>query len=571
MYINQKKRLMSSRKNRPISTRLASALVVSLVTMGIGAFTPVFAAAPTLSDTKTKGGEGKYVLTRPALVVGIFVEGLDADYIHLLRDNFGKDGFNRFIKDGVSIENIDYGTDVDVTAATAILMTGASPSVNGIPAARAWDTETRSDYPILLDPANIGNFTDETFSPGALKVSTLSDEVRIADGGLGVVHSVAPDAQVAILLAGHAGNSGFWLNEFSGKWSTSTYYRDVPAAIAARNYGVTLSSRLDTISWVPSRPLDEYPDLPEYKKLFPFRHTYPVKDPNRFRAFKASAPGNHEVAKVGVDYISTLKLGERGVTDMLNLGFNVSPYLYGREPDNRVETMDAYLRLDSDIASIVKAVEKGPGLDNAVIFIAGTPGPSGSKRDDERWNLPAGQFSPRRAMSLLNIYLIALHGNGEYVSGYYDGYFFLNRKFIKEQGLDERQLRRESADFLIRMSGVTAAYTIDDILERRAGEDAQALQRNTSVDHAGDVLVAINPGWEISDGANETGPENHLPVIRNVATTSPVFILAPNVVPRTIDSTVDARVIAPTVARILRIRSPNAASLPPLRLTTPKK
>ena len=192
-------------------------------------------------------------------MVGIFVEGLDADYIHLLRDNFGKDGFNRFIKDGVSIENIDYGTDVDVTAATAILMTGASPSVNGIPAARAWDTETRSDYPILLDPANIGNFTDETFSPGALKVSTLSDEVRIADGGLGVVHSVAPDAQVAILLAGHAGNSGFWLNEFSGKWSTSTYYRDVPAAIAARNYGVTLSSRLDTISWVPSRAVSSRP------------------------------------------------------------------------------------------------------------------------------------------------------------------------------------------------------------------------------------------------------------------------------------------------------------------------
>ncbi|MCM1077532.1 MAG: alkaline phosphatase family protein [Bacteroides sp.] len=557
---------MSTRKNHPLSSRLATVLVVSLVTMGIGAFNPALAALPAVSVPVVTGSrEGSYTLTRPALVVGIFVEGLDADYIHLLRNNFGKDGFNRFIKDGITIEDIDYGTAIDATAATALLMTGAAPSVNGIPSSRVWDTETKSDYPILLDPANIGNFTDETFSPASLKVSTVSDEVRIADGGIGLVHAVAPDAQIAIILAGHAGNSGFWLNEFNGKWSTSTYYRDVPAAIAKRNYGVTLSSRLDTLTWTPSRPLEEYPDLPEYKKLFPFRHTYPARDVNRYKAFKESAPGNHEVAQIGIDYITSLKLGSRGVTDMLNLGFNVSPYLHGRDADNRVETMDAYLRLDSDIASIVKAIEKGPGLDNSVIFIAGTPGPADSKRDDAQWKVPAGQFSPRRAMSLLNVYLIALHGNGEYVSGYYDGHFFLNNKAIKDNGLDERLIRRESAEFLARMSGVTSAYTIDDIMERRAGENPQALQRNTSVTHAGDVMVNINPGWVISDVMSDTDTDSQIPVIRNVATTTPVYILAPDIEPKTIEGAVDARVIAPTVSRILRIRSPNAASLPPLR------
>ena len=100
----------------------------------------------------------------------------------------------------MTIEDVNYGTDLDATAATAMLMTGAAPSVNGVPAARAWDTETKSDYPILLDQAKIGNFTDETFSPSSLRVSTISDEVRIADGGIGLVHSVAPDAQIAIFL-----------------------------------------------------------------------------------------------------------------------------------------------------------------------------------------------------------------------------------------------------------------------------------------------------------------------------------------------------------------------------------
>lgn len=330
---------------------------------------------------------------------------------------------------------------------------------------------------------------------------------------------------------------------------------------------MTLASRLDTLAWTPSMALDRYPDLPDYKKLYPFRHTFPARETDRFKAFKTSAPGNREVAAIGLDYITSLKLGTRGVTDMLNLGFNVSPYQYGREADNRIETMDAYLRLDSDIAHIVRAVEKGPGMANSVIFIAGTPAPTGGKRDEERWNIPSGQFSPRKATSLLNMYLMAIHGNGDYVSGYHNGYFFLNRKLLKDRNIDESSIRREAADFLARMSGVSAVYTLDDIMARRAGDEPLALQRNTSPVHAGDLLVMVNPGWEISDSADDEVNKTQNPVVRCVATTSPVYILAPAVSTQSIDSTVDARAIAPTVTRLLRIRSPNAASVPPLRLS----
>lgn len=550
------------RKTLPITTHLASVLVASLVTMGIGVFSPATISAARPAATGSKQAPAK----RPTLVVGIFVEGLSSDYINLLRENFGKDGFNRFIDNGVTIENVDFGPGIDATAATAMLVTGAAPGVNGIPAARVWDTEAKIDYPILLDPEKIGNFTNETLSPSALKVSTVSDEIRIADGGLGLVHAVAPDAQIAIILAGHAGNSGFWINDVNGKWSTSTFYKDTPTAVTKRNYGITLSSRLDTLAWSPAQSLDRYPDLPDYKKIYPFRHTFPSREANRYKAFKASAPGNREVTAVGVEYISSLELGKRGFTDMLNLAFTVAPYQYGRDADNRLETMDAYLRLDSDIANIIRAVEKGPGLDRTLLFIAGTPAPAGGKRDEERWNIPSGQFSPRRAISLLNMYLMALHGNGDYVNGYHNGYFFLNRKLMKERDLNDVEIRREAADFLARMSGVSSVYTIDDILARRAGDEPLALQRNTSPNHAGDLLVMVNPGWEISDGDIDNPTQVQLPVVRNAATTSPVYILSPGVSATTIDATVDARAIAPTVTRLLRIRSPNAASLPPLRI-----
>lgn len=538
-----------SRKDLTINARIVCAILASLVSIGAKAAQPgVKAPAP-----------------RPTLVVGIFVEGLTAEYVDLLRSNLTDSGFNRLIADGVTIRNVDYGPGIDATAATAILVSGASPSVNGIPGAKAWDSTTKREYPVLLDPALAGSYTERQLTPAPMLVSTLSDEVRISDGGLGQVHSIALDPQQAILLAGHAGNSSFWISDIDGTWTSSTYYRETPSSISRRNVGLTLASRLDTMAWEPSIALDRYPDLPEYKKLYPFRHTFPARSVDRFKVFKSSPMANREIAATAAEYISAMPLGKRGVTDMLSIGLDVSPYLYGREADNRIETMDAIIRLDRDIASIIQAVEKGPGMANTLLFVAGTPAPSGSKRDEERWNIPSGQFSPRKAISLLNMYLMALHGNGEWVTGYHNGFFFLNHDLIKERGISESDLRREGAEFLSRMSGVSDVYTIDDILTRRAGDDPNALHRNISPLHAGDLLVMVNPGWEISDGNEETattGNETQLPVVRWQATTSPVYILAPSVEASEITGRVDARAIAPTLARILRIRSPNAASQP---------
>ena len=130
------------------------------------------------------------------------------------------------------------------------------------------------------------------------------------------------------------------------------------------------------------------------------------------------------------------------------------------------------------------------------------------------------------------MYLMALHGNGEWVSGYHNGFFYLNRSLIKERGMNDADLRREGAEFLARMSGVSDVYTLDDIIARRAGDDPTALHRNISANHAGDLLVMVNPGWEVTDGEEyesvKTAEERaQLPVVRWQATTSPVYILSP--------------------------------------------
>ena len=119
------------------------------------------------------------------------------------------------------------------------------------------------------------------------------------------------------------------------------------------------------------------------------------------------------------------------------------------------------------------------------------------------------------------------------------------------------------------MTGVDRVHTLDDIIAGHAGEKAEALRRNTVGSSAGDLLIEVAPGFEIIDDYNELAPTaGHSGMVScSAAATAPVFIFAPDVAAQTIGTPVDARAIAPTVARILRIRSPNGAAAPALVLT----
>lgn len=500
--------------------------------------------------------------TRPRLVVGIMVDGLNDDYLQLLRHKFGTDGFNRLLTQGLVVRDVEFGTALDDAAATAAIYTGTAPAINGIGGARSYDPEKRRAVATLNDASKIGNYTNETYSPAAIRVSTLSDEVRIDGDGVGQVHAIAPEAAQAIIMAGHAANSSFWLNDLTGQWATTTYYKDVPTTIQDINYRTPLATRLDTMSWSPALSLDAYPCLPQHKRYYAFKYVFPHSDGDRYKRFKTSPKINDEITSIASRYITSMTLGTRDAIDMLNIAYTLQPYSGAKDPDTRLETMDAYLKLDADLGRLLKVIDKSVGMDNAVIFMAGTPEKPSPVRDDPKWALPAGEFSTRRAISLLNVYLMAIYGNGDWVQGYHNGHLYLNRKLIKERDHDIRKMRADAADFLSRMSGVSRVHTIDDITSGRAGINPEATRRNTVAATAGDLLITVNPGWVTVDDTLTPAQQT---VNRAASTTAPFILLSPDVEARTIDTPVDARAIAPTVARVLRIRSPNAAEMSPVR------
>lgn len=541
------------RKEFYIQQRLLQLLVASMVSLSIPA------GAATAASVASE---------RPALVLNLVVDGLDREYVEHLMQHFGEGGLRKLFGEGVVFNNVDFGTSLPTAAATSVLMTGASPQITGITSDLIYNPEKKRPVPAMYDENTLGNFTDETYSPVALRVSTIADELKIAGGGTSQIFSIAPDPSQSIILAGHSGNNAVWLSDRNANWATSTYYRDVPTVISYRNRLNPLSQRIDTMTWQPSAATLTLPLIPEWVRQYPFKHTV-GRDPQwKVVKYKNSPLYNNEATAVAREYLSQLALGKHGGTDMLSVAYSVEPYLFTKYADSQFETADAYIKLDRDIASLLSEVDRTVGLHNTIVLLAATPPEPTGRREDPKWRLPHGEYSPRKAMSLLNLYLIALHGNGEWVSGYYDRYFYLNRDLIKERQLTLADIQRETADFLKRMAGITEAYTIGDILDGHAGENPQALRRNTSYHTAGDVLVEIAPGWEIVETEfNNAYTLNDISIVtRGVAPTASVVILAPGVEAREIDTPVDARSIAPTMARLLRIRSPNGASLPPVKL-----
>ncbi len=536
-------------KKKLINTGLLSVLVASMVTMSLSAQQP------------TK---------RPTLVVGIVVDGLSLDQINLLKGHFGADGFNRLMNRGITITDLDFGSALDPAAASAVLYTGASPSINGIDAKTIYDRTTRRPKSTFNDGKTLGNFTTETLSPKAMRVSTIGDEIRISTGGLGHVYTIAPQSSQALAMSGSAANSAFWINDITGKWATTTFYKEVPTPILNSNHRNPLEIKLDTITWTPLKNVSVYPDLPSYKSVAPFRHSFVRNDYDRYRRFMASPMVNREVTSMAIDYINAMNLGKGENFDMINLAYTLSPYTYGRDVDSRMELMDSYMRLDRELAALFKAIDThGPGMNNTLLFLAGTPATPSTRREEDRWAVQSGEFSPRRAISLLNVYLTALHGNGDWVTGFHDNKFYLNHDLIKKRGLDLKKVRSSASELLNQMEGVAEAFSIEDIINGKAVETVAVPRRNVNISTAGDIYVSVIPGWEVIDDGTTVPHATTYPMAqRFVAPIAPAFILAPNTGAATISTPVDARALAPTITSILRIRAPNAALLPPLRLNS---
>jgi len=498
----------------------------------------------------------------PKLVVFITIDQLRGDYLDYFKGSFGERGFKRLLNEGIVYKHVQFEfPNLDRASAGATLFTGSNPCYHSITGVSKYDFDKESEQSCLYDANYLGNYTHQHFSPKNLLSSTVGDELKIASKGASLVFGIAPEAENAIISAGHTADGAFWIDDYNGKWATTTFYKGIPAYVDKLNSGVeSLSQRLPSLSFEPMLKAEQYGALPYIADKKPYKYTFNEKEVDCYPRFKTSPLVNSEVARLATQFVTQGDLGSHTTADMLNITFYAGNFADVMDKSYTQEVQDIYYQLDKSIEQVLDAIDKKIGLNKTLIIVTGTGYYTDDETVMETKTSVGGTFHPKRCTALLNMYLMAIYGQKNWVKGYYNKQIYLNRKTIEDEKVDLIEIQNKAAEFVAEFSGVQQAVA-DNIL--RSGdwnEGSAAMRYGTYHIGRGDIIIELQPGWGVED--EQTNRKTT--VKRNNIIVTPVIFFGNGLRGAYHDISVYATEIAPTITKALRIKTPNACSDIPL-------
>ncbi len=497
----------------------------------------------------------------PKLVVALTIDQLRTDYMEAFSSLYGEKGFKRLLRDGKVFQQAEFPFNgTDRASAIAAIYTGSTPSMNGIVGENWLDASTLRPVNCVDDPNFMGNYTDESTSPSQLLTSTLADELKIATRNKGLVYAIAPFRDAAIFGAGHAGNGAFWLNENTGKWCSTTYYSEFPWWVSQYNERKSPDFRIKDMVWTPVHPFTSYTFLPEWRNQ-PFKYKLDGERINKYRRMITSPFVNDEVNLLTEELLSKSTIGHDDVPDMLSLTYYAGNYNHQSTQDCAMEVQDAYVRLDRSIASLLDIIERKVGLHNVLFCITSTGYTDPEVADANIYRVPGGEFYLNRCATLLNMYLMATYGEGQYVEAYYNQQIYLNHKLIENKQLNLADIQEKSAEFLVQFSGVNEVYSAHRLLLGSWSPQIELVRNGFHRKRSGDLLINVLPGWTIMQ---ENNTDNR--VVRTAHIPAPLILMGAGIKAETIRIPISVDRIAPTLSSVMRIRAPNASTASPLDL-----
>lgn len=495
----------------------------------------------------------------PRLVVSIAIDQLRTDYMEAFSTLYGASGFNRLLRDGRSYTDVTYPfAYVDRASAVACLVTGTTPYDNGIVGCRWLERKTLRPVFCVDDPEVQGWNSSAHYSPACLNVSTTADELKVATGGRAMVFSVAPEAETAILGAGHAADAAFWIDDASGQWSGTSYYGSFPDWALRYDSGNRLASRVGDMVWEPMSPIiGSFNFFATPNSDNTFKHKF--NGTSRFRDYKSSALVNDEVNRFVQHCLNTTQMGADKVTDYLFVSYYAGTYCRKPVGESAIELEDTYVRLDQKLAELMTMLDKKVGAGRYLLVVTSTGCQETESNELDKYRIPSGTFSISRASSLLNMYLSAIYGTDRYVEAEFGSQLFLNQKLIEDKQLNLSDVLTRSEAFLIQMAGVKDVFTSQRLALSSGMPGIRRIRDSFNQMRSGDIFVQVTPGWRTIN--EQTGEQSHE---RASYVGFPLFFFGSNVRPETVKTPVTVDCVAPTVARFMRIRAPNACESAPL-------
>lgn len=490
----------------------------------------------------------------PRLVVNINIDQLRTDYLDAFSPLYSQEGLKRLLKEGLVYENAYYPfTGMDRASAITSVITGVSPYYHGINGSQWLNKESLRPVSCTDDSKQQG-----LPSPAQIQVSTLGDELKAATQGLAKVFAIAPQQDAAILSAGHAADGAIWLDTYTGQWKGSTYYfNQVPQWLLANNELRSPSVNTKKILWEPiielSGTFNYYQHIGDQK---PFKHIF--KGERKFIEYQASGLINADVTETALQCVTNNTLGYDRITDLLCITYYAGTFDHKPVSECQLELQDTYVRLDREIARLIKSLQTKLGSEHVLFVITSTGYSDEEDSDYAKYRIPSGTFFMERTANLLNMYFGAIWGQGRYVETSFRNQLYLNHKLLESKRISLTDAGQRAQEFISQLEGVRNVYTALQLLSGN-NPQIEKVRNAFHPEHNGDIMIEVSPGWRI---LNESTQENHLS--RASYTQFPIIFFGAGINAEKVKTAVTTDRIAPTIAKAIRIRAPNACSAEPL-------
>lgn len=532
---------------------------------------------------------------RPRLVLLIVVDQFRADFLERFGDLFGESGLRRLTTRGGVWADANYDHMPTYTApGHATTMTGTWPAQNGIIGNLWYDREAGRVVENISDPDDSrersryqvfgGGPRDTPASPRRMTASTVGDEVRLTTAGRSKVVGISVKNRGAILPAGRHATAAYWFSSFTGNMiSTSYYFSDVPAWVKKFNesrpadkffgakWEYLLGSNLEYLSraGLDSPPWENIGNVRGDTNAFP--HTVTGGDdkpgPAFYAALDATPFSNDLLVEFSKQAIDNEGLGKDADTDVLSVSFSSNDYVGHRYGPYSHEAMDATLRTDRQIATLLDYVDARVGLQHTLVAFTADHGVAPIPEHATAIGLPGGRIASVDVMGAVRNAVRARFGKpgderdttADYVlDAFWNGNIFFNTAALVRDGVERREIERVAGEAVLTVPGMVRYFTRTELLSGNVDFTDPIARRVLHGFHprrSGDVVVVHEPYKYLSEGASPIPATHGSPYTYD--THVPLIIMGAGVVPGRYHQPATPADLAPTLSQLLRISAPS--------------
>lgn len=516
---------------------------------------------------------------RPKLVVGIVVDQMRWDYLERFADRFGEGGFRRMLTEGYSCDNtlIDYIPTVTAIGHTSIY-TGSVPSIHGI-AGNNFRDNGRWVYCTDDETVKPVGSTSKAglMSPSRLLTTTVGDELHLATNFRSRVIAVALKDRAAILPGGRTADGAYWFDDETGRFITSSYYRDeLPEWLTdfnAKDRARTLLAN----DWASLYPIETYrqstADNTPFEDKFEGTDTptLPVPTSRLFKkqgyeVIRTTPYGNTLTLEAAKAAIEGEQLGRHDDTDFLAVSLSSTDYIGHQYGPNAIEVEDTYLRLDRDLAAFLTYLDGQVGRGNYLIFLTADHAAAHNPTFMRAHKMSAGGWDTKAVLTRLDSVARADFGIEQSVIERIENYqVFLDQKQIAARHIDRQRLAAAFTAELERLPEVAYA-----VCQRHAASAAipapirERIVNGFNHQRSGEIQIILKPGYYDDNADAPTGTQHG--VWCNYDAHIPLVFMGWNVPAGRTTRPTHMTDIAATVAAMLHIQQPSGCIGNPIEM-----